>query len=170
VASALETLVAAVHADAAMAGVDYEIHRLKLKELDSPPKYVWVHMGGTIGATDQVGGRVYSGRRDRVVRTDEARCEVHIWGESYEQAEDMLYLLVATLWRIASGSVAFGGYTIFNEQPATAEYALAGVKLVLDVTVTMPITSEQKSLTTITTAVKDGQFIDRETGSVTDVC
>ena len=170
--SRFNQIVDEVHADAALAGIGYATGRLAEKENADYPRIVWIPVGGPITPTDNVGGRLANAGADRIkqLRTVELNCEIHIWGQDVEQAENMLHALVASSYRLLAGSVMFGSHSWETQTQTGADYSARGQKIVMDLTLKIPITDNAQALTTITSETHEGKFIYPPTGSEEVVC
>ena len=159
-----------------MSGIEGQTKRVTLKEHDSYPRVVWVHPGGSItadvGGRTHIGGRINptTGNREKTVRVQVADCQVHIWGEDEEAAEDIQHAIVSTCYRRLSGAVLFGSYAGFNEQPGTADIAIHGWKIIQSLTIDFSILAESKALTAVTGQGFENSFIAYDTGASTVVC
>ena len=165
-------IVDEVHTDPTLAGINYATGRLAEKENADWPRIIWIPTGGPITPTQNVGGRLTGGgtERTRQLRTVELECEVNIWGEDAEQAENMMHLLIAACWRLLMGSVEFGSHVWDTQTQTGADYSARGQKIQLDVTLKIPVTDAIQDLTVITTEQHSGKFIYPPTGSEEVVC
>ena len=171
-ASRFNQIVDEVHTDPTLAGIGYATGRLAEKENADYPRIVWIPVGGPITPTDNVGGRLATGNTQRIkqLRTVELNCEVHLWGQDVEQAENMMHLLIAACYRLLVGSVVFGSHTWATQTQTGADYSARGQKIELDLTIKIPVTDSADGLTVITTQTHAGKFIYPPTGSEEVVC
>ncbi len=184
----IEAIIDEIQRDAELVDVDdltYEIGRLKLKENQSPPRIVWIPIGGSINPTDDIGGRfavtdsstiprtVDTSKRFRQLRTDAQDFEVHIWHKNIACVRALMHRVVAATWRVLQGSVDFGDYTM-STQDSDADYARFGQKVELELTMRIPIleTDESRVLDTtdVTTQTHQVDFVSDLTGIPETIC
>jgi len=171
--AAIQAIVDDLHTDAALlalVGSNYAVGRLASKENNSPPRVVWIPVDGQIGPTDNVGGRLNGGNISRQVRTRLQNFKVSIWGTDVASAENILDTLVAAGWRRNVGSIAFGSLEWFTQQEATADYAEFGQRVILDVTIKIPIHDYVLPATVIADEAHEGNFVSDQTGVPETVC
>ncbi|MHA1572460.1 MAG: hypothetical protein ACTSX8_00545 [Alphaproteobacteria bacterium] len=171
--SAIQQLVDDIHGDAtlvALVGGNYAIGRLPLKENNSPPRVVWIPVDGEIQATDNIGGRVNGTDKRRQVRTRLQNFEVNVWGTDVANTEDIMDAIVAVGWRHDVGSISFGSFSWFTQQPATADYAELGQKVVMEVSIKIPIHDYTLPLTDIDAEGHIVTFVSDTTGIPEVIC
>jgi len=171
-ASRFNQIVDEIQADATLAGFNYSTGRLAEKENADWPRIVWIPTGGPITATQNVGGRLMGAGTDRArqFRTVELNCEIHIWGQDVEQAEEMMHLIIAASFRLMLGSIEFSSHTWDTQTQTGADYSARGQKIVLDSMLRIPVIDTAKPLSIVTTEVHAGKFIYPPTGSEETVC
>jgi len=176
VTSPLETLIDIIHTEAdllAAVGANYSFGRLASKTNNDWPRVMWVSDNGSIVDTTYVGGRLVSGEsgtRQTVQRVDAANCEVQCWGEDFEAAIDLRDAVVNACLRETKGSVRFGSYRVVTETSAGADYAVSGCKIVMQLTLQVPIIMETAAQTVISSQSHAATFVAKTTGSTTSVC
>ena len=168
--SRFDQIVDEVHADPALAGINYATGRLAEKLNADWPRIVWIPLDYNMGPTDNVGGRPNGANRSRQCRTQTLSCEVHIWGEDLEMAENMLHILIGTCWRLLMGSVDFGAGRYETQTQTGADYAARGQKAIQEITLKIPVQSETAPLTIIDTQEHSGSFVPNTGGAPIPVC
>jgi hypothetical protein len=167
----LDDLADAVHARPTLTGIDYSVAHLGVEALESYPRVVWVSEGGSIDAVDDVGSRtVGADNRRRQVRTDAMDVQLHIWGEDREAARLLMHALVYTIWEQCYGACELGKYQWVTEQEDRGEFAIHGSKILLELTIRLPVNEGASALTIIETATHTGTFVSDLDGSEEDIC
>lgn len=169
-ASTWEQFVHLIHEDDALDGIKFSCFRIESKENDDYPKVAWIPRGGAIVRSDVLGGDPFGNCIVKLPFTDRVDAEIHLWGKDFAQAELLRNDIVASIDRLLGARFVPGGYETFNEQDGTAEWALSGVKMVLQVTVELVVGTEAKASNTVTTLTHTGTFEDHATGSTETVC
>jgi hypothetical protein len=171
-ASRFNQIVDEIQADPTLAGFNYSTGRLAEKENADWPRIIWIPTGGPITATQNVGGRLTGAGTDRArqFRTVELNCDVNIWGQDVEQAEEMMHLVIAASFRLMLGSIEFSNHTWDTQTQTGADYSARGQKIVLDAMMRIPVIDAAQQLAIVTAETHTGKFIYPPTGSEETVC
>lgn len=166
-AARFSQLVSAIETRLADPTVSFGIGRLALKENAAVRRVVFVPDTVQHGYGHDVGGKVRGGYREPAILTRVIGCEVHIWDGSqesfadrFEATEELLHDLIVAIRTETMGRVRFNGEQWTTQTSNGADYAVNAEKVVLALTLEVPVLSESKALTTVsdegTTTVFEG--------------
>jgi hypothetical protein len=172
-AATLRGVIDEIHADAELTGVKYDMGRKALKRNSDWPRIVWIPVGGSIQASQNVGARLANGQRLRAVRTDAVSFKVRCWHEDEECCKALLHALIAACWRVAKVSAEFGSYDWLTQDEG-ADYARRGEVIEADVSLLVPVLEQDPTrtrlLTTLTAQGHTTSFESDLDGSLEVVC
>lgn len=167
--SRFKQFVDLIHDDEALEGVDFVVHRTSSKETSDHPRFAWIWRGGNVERnTEGSASELVDGCLVKLPFVDMVTAEIHIWGETFEQAELMRNCMLGALDRRQGARFSVNGYTWWNEQEATAEWDVSGVKCMMTVTVEILIGTEQKAVTVLTDTSTTVTFQDAPAGSAVE--
>lgn len=156
-AARFSQLVSAIETRLADSTVSFGIGRLALKENAAVRRVVFVPDTVQHSYGHDVGGQVRGGYREPAVLTRVVGCEVHIWDGSedsfadrFEATEELLHDIIVSIRTECMGRVRFNGEQWTTQTSGGADYAVNAEKVVLAITLEVPVIWESKGLTTIT--------------------
>lgn len=171
-ASRFREFVRAVHDDPALNKVEYRVFRLASKEAGDWPRVDWIPRGGSfalsLGTSQQVG--TTSPQRVQTPYEDHIECEIRVWAEDFDKCEDLRNRVIGSLRRFQGARFEPGTYEWFNEQDATAEYAISGVLCILQTVIRVPVATECATEHRMTNETHTGVFTSDLDGSQETIC
>jgi len=166
----IASIVDGIHEHAALTGIGYSFGKLPSKENRDHPHIAWVLLPGTIGTVAGPGGRVVGSTRVKQIRTAVQPFAVQCWGAGITEASDLMHAIVLAAYeQVSPKSVQFGSFE-WSTQDAGADYAQRGEKLILEVTIMIPVTDDASTLTTLTAQSHSTTWTDDTSGSTEVVC
>lgn len=131
------------------AGTTWKTGRELVAGQDAPPRVVWAY-----GPADEFSAawnaRVARPAYPRVLLTRRATVEAFVWGKDYDQAEEMVNVLVGAIYAVALGSM-----TIVSGAWADVAFTSAGRAYRLTFTLDLPITEAMPGTGVVTSVPSD---------------
>lgn len=118
-----EQLLSTVHPE-----LQFSVGERELDRHSTPPRIVWIVNGASHSAAEKIKGS------NRSVLTRGVDIIAHVWATNLETLEELVDDTIAALYRVAHGSIQFGG----EEWPATDD-AHYGLVAVIRFTVSAPV-------------------------------
>ncbi len=130
-------------------GTTFKTGRELVENQDAPPRVVWAY-GPTDDFAPVQNTRVVTPGAPRALMTRTAGLEAFVWGEDYDQVEDMVNGLIGAIYEVALGSMRVVGGA-WAAPAVTAN----GRAYRLSFTVNVPITEAMPRTGTATSAPQD---------------
>lgn len=120
-------------------------------EQESPPRIVWVPIGGA--STSQRTGAAGSSSNPRTLRVRQLRLDAHCWGADFDSAESLLNEVVSAVHSVRGPT---GWQFTGEEWPETnAEVIALGRVVIAQFTLDIPVTDQPKTTVTIASVETD---------------
>lgn len=159
-----------VHQDDALDGVPFEVFRINAKLHSDWPRINWIWLGGTVKSNEEASAPIeFNGCLVKCAFIDFVRATVETIGEDFDQAARLRDCTIASIYRILGSRFQPGNYLVWNEQSATAEHTVSGVKISLEVRFELLIGTEAKPITTIAGTSTTATFQDTPDGSSVEI-
>lgn len=139
--------------------VRVDLGRKELHRNNAPPRVIFIPIGGPIEMTKEIGRQDLTvGTASRQLNQRNLSCELHCWGESIEQAEQIMHNAIATMHAAVLGSYLPSGERWLSDEELKAGDVNLGAVVVLDVVIQIPVMAGTQALVRPSSITHVGEF------------